>query len=89
MSDKRNRANPRRAFPTWLQALYLATCYGGQTGVKWCVYAVGDLWRIRRTTKPYQHQWHKSAEHVQRWNRYAAMLGRTVQTVVDSSGGVP
>lgn len=71
MSDKRNQANPRRAFPTWLHALYMAVSYGGQTGYKWRVYRAGTAWRITRTAIRYQH----GPDSVG-WDRFRAATGR-------------
>ncbi len=79
MSDKRNQANPKRTFPTWLHALYMAVSYGGQTGVKWRVYRAGTVWRIQRTRRPYGYDYStgKAAKHVRRWERAAAATGRS------------
>lgn len=53
MSDKRLQDNPKRAFATWVRAVEMAAIYGWQTGRKFKVYAVGTVFRIRRTDKPY------------------------------------
>lgn len=53
MSDRRFHQNPRRVFPTWIRAVQIAAVYGWQTGRKFRVYRVRDVYRISRTEKRY------------------------------------